>query len=59
MALLRRGTPLPDRRMRVRTTVRQFFERHAPPGLTWWHTFGSALLALLVVQALTGTVMAL
>ena len=59
MALIRRGTPLPDRRMQVRTTVRQFFERHAPPGLTWWHTFGSALLALLIVQALTGTVMAL
>lgn len=45
--------------MRIRTTVREFFERQVPPGVTWWQTLGSALLVLLIAQALTGTVMAL
>jgi quinol-cytochrome oxidoreductase complex cytochrome b subunit len=48
-----------DRRTGLAEAAAAFLDRPVPPGVTWWHTLGSALLALLIVQAVTGTVMAL
>jgi ubiquinol-cytochrome c reductase cytochrome b subunit len=48
-----------DRRTGLPDIIRTFLDRKIPAGVTWWHTLGSALLALLIVQALTGTAMSL
>jgi ubiquinol-cytochrome c reductase cytochrome b subunit len=34
-------------------------DRKMPGGLTWWHTLGSATLAVFMVQAVTGTILAM
>ena len=40
--------------------IRQtLLDRKMPGGLTWWHTLGSATLAVFMVQAVTGTVLAM
>jgi quinol-cytochrome oxidoreductase complex cytochrome b subunit len=40
--------------------IRQtLLDRKMPGGLTWWHTLGSATLAVFMVQAVTGTILAM
>ena len=38
---------------------RTLFDRKMPAGLTWWHTLGSATLAVFIVQVATGIVLAM
>jgi ubiquinol-cytochrome c reductase cytochrome b subunit len=40
----------------IRTSL---LDRRVPHRLTWWHTLGSATLAVFVVQVVTGTVLAM
>lgn len=42
------------------TSIRHtLFDRKMPAGLTWWHTLGSATLAVFMVQVVTGVVLAM
>ncbi len=38
---------------------RALLDRSVPRGLTWWHTLGSATLAVFIVQVVTGVVLAM
>src|SRR6266496_6769823 len=47
-----------DERLDLRGVRRALLDREVPDRLTWWHTLGSATLAVFVVQVVTGTVLA-
>lgn len=47
-----------DRRLDVAGLRRALLDREVPDRLTWWHTLGSAALAVFLVQAVTGMVLA-
>jgi ubiquinol-cytochrome c reductase cytochrome b subunit len=47
-----------DRRVDLRAARRALLDREVPDRLTWWHTLGSATLAVFVVQMVTGIVLA-
>jgi ubiquinol-cytochrome c reductase cytochrome b subunit len=48
-----------DERIDLAELRRTLLERKMPAGLTWWHTLGSATLTVLVVQVVTGIVLAM
>jgi ubiquinol-cytochrome c reductase cytochrome b subunit len=48
-----------DERIHLAELRRTLLERKMPGGLTWWHTLGSATLAVLAVQVVTGIVLAM
>jgi quinol-cytochrome oxidoreductase complex cytochrome b subunit len=48
-----------DERVDLTGLRRTLLERKVPAGLTWWHTLGSATLTVLVVQVVTGVVLAM
>lgn len=48
-----------DSRLDVTGMRKGLLERSVPGGLTWWHTLGSATLAVLIVQVVTGIVLAM
>jgi ubiquinol-cytochrome c reductase cytochrome b subunit len=48
-----------DARVDLTGWRRSLLERKVPTGLTWWHTLGSATLTTLMVQAVTGIVLAM
>lgn len=43
-----------DERLGIAALGRAFLDRKIPGNIGWWHTFGSALLVLLLVQIATG-----
>jgi ubiquinol-cytochrome c reductase cytochrome b subunit len=47
-----------DSRLDLTSVRRALLDREVPDRLTWWHTLGSATLAVFVVQVVTGTVLA-
>lgn len=47
-----------DERLDLRGIKRGLLDREVPDRLTWWHTLGSATLAVFVVLLVTGTVLA-
>lgn len=47
-----------DDRVDLAGLRKALLDRDVPGGLTWWHTMGSATLAVFVVQAVTGIVLA-
>src|SRR6266571_4913226 len=47
-----------DERLDLRGVKRALLDREVPDRLTWWHTLGSATLAVFVVQVVTGVVLA-
>ncbi len=47
-----------DRRIDIAGIRRGLLDREVPDRLTWWHTLGSATLAVFVVQIVTGIVLA-
>jgi len=47
-----------DRRVNLRAAQRALLDREVPDRLTWWHTLGSATLAVFAVQVTTGIVLA-
>ena len=47
-----------DERLDVAGLRRALLDREVPDRLTWWHTLGSASLAVFLLQAVTGTVLA-
>jgi ubiquinol-cytochrome c reductase cytochrome b subunit len=47
-----------DERLDVADLRRVLVDRPVPGGLTWWHTLGSATLAIFAVQVVTGIVLA-
>ena len=47
-----------DRRVDLRAARRALLDREVPDRLTWWHTLGSATLAVFMVQMVTGIVLA-
>ena len=63
------GTDLMGRRTRIqdwldsrtgyRAAIRHLLDEPLPSGVGWWFTFGSVLLFLLIVQLLTGIVLAM
>ncbi|HWJ22972.1 MAG TPA: cytochrome b N-terminal domain-containing protein [Gemmatimonadaceae bacterium] len=55
MASLRRWL---DERMDLAGVSRALLDREVPDRLTWWHTLGSATLAVFLVQIVTGVVLA-
>jgi ubiquinol-cytochrome c reductase cytochrome b subunit len=48
-----------DERVDLKSVRRQLLDRQMPGGLTWWHTLGSATLAVFLVQITTGVVLAM
>ncbi|MGA9836416.1 MAG: cytochrome b N-terminal domain-containing protein [Gemmatimonadaceae bacterium] len=48
-----------DERVDLAGVRRVLLDRKMPGGLTWWHTFGSATLAVFAVQVTTGVVLAM
>lgn len=48
-----------DDRLDVTGVRRALLDRPMPGGLTWWHTLGSATLAVFTVQIVTGIVLAM
>ncbi len=48
-----------DERIDLRSLREQLVDRKMPGGLTWWHTLGSATLAVFMVQVVTGVVLAM
>ena len=48
-----------DERIELAQLRRSLLDREVPGGLTWWHTLGSATLAVFVVQVVTGVVLAM
>ncbi|MBY0491562.1 MAG: cytochrome b N-terminal domain-containing protein [Gemmatimonadaceae bacterium] len=48
-----------DRRLDLRGLYRGLLDRPVPSGLTWWHTLGSATLAVFLVQLVSGLVLAM
>jgi ubiquinol-cytochrome c reductase cytochrome b subunit len=55
MASLRRWL---DERVDLAELRQVLLDRPVPGGLTWWHTLGSATLAVFLLQAVTGIVLA-
>jgi ubiquinol-cytochrome c reductase cytochrome b subunit len=47
-----------DRRIDLAGIRRALLDREVPDRLTWWHTLGSATLAVFIVQVVTGVVLA-
>src|SRR6266540_3921448 len=47
-----------DARLDLGSLRLALLDRAVPDRLTWWHTLGSATLAVFVVQVVTGTVLA-
>jgi ubiquinol-cytochrome c reductase cytochrome b subunit len=47
-----------DERVDLTGLRRALLDRPVPSGLTWWHTLGSATLAVFLVQLVTGIVLA-
>jgi ubiquinol-cytochrome c reductase cytochrome b subunit len=47
-----------DERVDLAGLRRALLDRPVPGGLTWWHTLGSATLAVFMVQVVTGVVLA-
>ena len=47
-----------DQRLDLAGMRRELLDREVPDRLTWWHTLGSAALTVLVVQIVTGVVLA-
>ncbi len=47
-----------DRRMDLASIKRTLLDREVPDRLTWWHTLGSAVLTVFLVQVVTGIVLA-
>jgi len=47
-----------DERVDLAGLKRALLDREVPARLTWWHTLGSATLAVFLVQAVTGVVLA-
>ncbi len=47
-----------DERVDLAGLRRVLLDRPVPSGLTWWHTLGSATLAVFLVQVVTGVVLA-
>ena len=47
-----------DRRINLTGIRKQLLDREVPDRLTWWHTLGSALLTVFIVQVVTGVVLA-
>ncbi len=58
MRLAARAAEYLERRLGVPSAWRWFTDRDLPRGIGWLHTFGSATLFLVVVQALTGVFLA-
>ena len=48
-----------DERVDIAGIRRTLLDRKMPGGLTWWHTLGSATLAVFTVQVVTGIVLAM
>ena len=48
-----------DERVDLAGVRRALLDREMPGGLTWWHTLGSATLAVFIVQVTTGTILAM
>jgi ubiquinol-cytochrome c reductase cytochrome b subunit len=48
-----------DERIDLAGIRKSLLDRKMPSGLTWWHTLGSATLAVFMVQAVTGTILAM
>lgn len=48
-----------DERIDLASLRKNLLDREVPGGLTWWHTLGSATLAVFVVQVVTGVVLAM
>ena len=48
-----------DERMDLTGVRRSLLDRSVPQNLTWWHTLGSATLAVFIVQVVTGVVLAM
>jgi ubiquinol-cytochrome c reductase cytochrome b subunit len=48
-----------DDRVDLTGIRRSLLDRSVPQNLTWWHTLGSATLAVFIVQAVTGIVLAM
>jgi quinol-cytochrome oxidoreductase complex cytochrome b subunit len=47
-----------DARLNLRGLKQALLDREVPDRLTWWHTLGSATLAVFMVQVVTGIVLA-
>jgi ubiquinol-cytochrome c reductase cytochrome b subunit len=47
-----------DARLDLRGAKRALLDREVPDRLTWWHTLGSATLAVFTIQIVTGVVLA-
>ncbi len=47
-----------DQRLDLRGVKRALLDREVPDRLTWWHTLGSATLAVFLIQVVTGVVLA-
>ena len=47
-----------DRRIDLAGIRRELLDREVPDRLTWWHTLGSAVLTVFIVQVVTGVVLA-
>lgn len=47
-----------DERIDLKSVRRALLDREVPDRLTWWHTLGSATLAVFALQILTGAVLA-
>jgi ubiquinol-cytochrome c reductase cytochrome b subunit len=48
-----------DERVDLVGVRKTLLDRKMPGGLTWWHTLGSATLAVFMMQAVTGTILAM
>jgi ubiquinol-cytochrome c reductase cytochrome b subunit len=48
-----------DERIDLASLRKHLLDRNVPDRLTWWHTLGSATLAVFVVQVVTGVVLAM
>ena len=48
-----------DERIDIASIRKTLLDRKMPGGLTWWHTLGSATLAVFMVQVVTGIVLAM
>lgn len=48
-----------DKRIDLGSLRTKLLDREVPGGLTWWHTLGSATLAVFAVQVVTGVVLAM
>ena len=46
-----------DERIDLASLRANLLDREVPGGLTWWHTLGSATLAVFMVQVVTGVVL--